>query len=423
MKRLKLLIPLIVALALMLFVIACSQPSKTPLQQGQDSSTEQSSTKTTGAADAANTQQADNSQVIPAKDWKDIFPHQYETYMANMDYSLDYPGAPKSSSYLEEYPALKTIFKGSNYDIEYTDPKGHPYALETVRETLRPHSKAYCYNCKTPQYMILEQKYGDAFYKMAFDAVTPEITEPISCYDCHTNTPGVLNITRSNINRACEKFNIKVDDKTKACGQCHNDYYADPNNGEVSHPWKYGTDPDSVLKWNNENNWTDFTQPDSGFKLIKVQHPEFEHITNNSPHFMAGLSCADCHMKKEDGYTSHRWTSPFKDMDLVEKTCLSCHKDMTAEQLMNAVNAMQEEINKRCTKISEDLEQITNKVAQMKSSMDEAKYKEIESKYRDAQFYFDFVFAENSDGFHNPALTKDCLDKSEKLIEEINAII
>ena len=422
MKRIKLLIPLVIALAMMIFVVACSQPAQAPSQDKEGTKTEQKATdeSKTAQADASS---VDNSYVIKAAEWKDKYPNQYETYMQNLEYSLDYPGAPSSSSYLDLFPALKTIYKGSNYDIFYVDPQGHPNALETVRETLRPHKNAYCYNCKTPQYMILEQKYGDKFYKMDFEKVTPEIDEPISCYDCHTNTPGVMNVTRTNFNKAVEEFDLKVDEKTKACAQCHNDYYPSPENGEVSHPWGYGTDPDSVLKWNNENNWSDFTQPESGFKLIKVQHPEFEHLTNNSPHFLAGLSCADCHMKKEDGYTSHRWTSPFKDVDQVEQICLSCHKGMTAEQLMDAVNGIQAQTDKRFTEISENLERITKTVAQNKDSYDEAKYKEIESKYRDAQFYFDFVFAENSDGFHNPALAKDCLDKADKLIEEIDGLL
>ena len=39
----------------------------------------------------------------------------------------------------------------------------------------------------------------------------------------------------------------------------------------------------------------------------------------------------------------------------------------------------------------------------------------IRSLARDAQFYWDFVFVENSDGAHNSALSNDCLDKAEAL--------
>ena len=37
---------------------------------------------------------------------------------------------------------------------------------------------------------------------------------------------------------------------------------------------------------------------------------------------------------------------------------------------------------------------------------------------RDAQFYWDFVFVENSEGAHNPSLTTECLDKAETLTNE-----
>ena len=40
---------------------------------------------------------------------------------------------------------------------------------------------------------------------------------------------------------------------------------------------------------------------------------------------------------------------------------------------------------------------------------------EVRSLARDAQFYWDFVFVENSEGAHNSTLTNECLDKAESL--------
>ena len=42
----------------------------------------------------------------------------------------------------------------------------------------------------------------------------------------------------------------------------------------------------------------------------------------------------------------------------------------------------------------------------------------VRSLYRDAQFYWDFVFVENSEGVHNSALTKETLDKAEELVDQ-----
>ena len=50
--------------------------------------------------------------------------------------------------------------------------------------------------------------------------------------------------------------------------------------------------------------------------------------------------------------------------------------------------------------------------------MSEEELNDIRSLYRDAQWYWDFVYVENSEGAHNSSLAKNCLDKSEKLVGE-----
>ena len=42
----------------------------------------------------------------------------------------------------------------------------------------------------------------------------------------------------------------------------------------------------------------------------------------------------------------------------------------------------------------------------------------IRALNRKGQWYWDFVFVENSEGAHNSKLDNDCLDKAEQLIEE-----
>ena len=41
---------------------------------------------------------------------------------------------------------------------------------------------------------------------------------------------------------------------------------------------------------------------------------------------------------------------------------------------------------------------------------------------RDAQFNWDFVFVENSEGAHNSALTTQCLNKAEALLNQAMAL-
>ena len=43
--------------------------------------------------------------------------------------------------------------------------------------------------------------------------------------------------------------------------------------------------------------------------------------------------------------------------------------------------------------------------------------------HRQAQWYFDFCYVENSEGAHNSALSMRCLDTSDALIDEALALL
>ena len=50
--------------------------------------------------------------------------------------------------------------------------------------------------------------------------------------------------------------------------------------------------------------------------------------------------------------------------------------------------------------------------------MDEATLAKVRQLDREAQFYWDFVFVENSEGAHNSTLSRECLDKAEDLARQ-----
>ena len=148
-----------------------------------------------------------------------------------------------------------------------------------------------------------------------------------------------------------------------------------------------------------------------------MQHPEFETFLGaGSPHG-AQFTCADCHMPTvtaEDGssYHSHALTNPLENKEMIEKTCALCHTDLEAE-----VRGVQAEIVKRTTTIGKQLAVLTDELA---IAVESGKYTddelaEVRQLARDAQFYWDFVFVENSEGVHNPALARDCLNRAESL--------
>ena len=133
----------------------------------------------------------------------------------------------------------------------------------------------------------------------------------------------------------------------------------------------------------------------------------------------AQFSCADCHMAKEDGYTSHYWVSPLES-ETIAASCVACHAD-----LKGFVEGIQAKAEERTIAIGTKLETLTNKLADAVAagSYTEEELEAIRSLNRKGQFYWDFVFVENSEGAHNSRLTTECLDKAEALIDEALTLI
>ncbi|NTU89733.1 MAG: ammonia-forming cytochrome c nitrite reductase subunit c552 [Actinobacteria bacterium] len=398
-----------------LVALACAKQPQSTEQPQQESLT------VNGVEIIPDDQVVSDDQIVFAADWATIYPDEYATYLLNDVTSYDYAGAPATTDYLEAYPAIKTLYNGGGFAKEFNKPIGHINSLETVFSTARTKKGSSCLSCKTPQYILMEREGGTAFYSTPFEESFAKVTEPISCYDCHENQPGIIHVNRTNITNAIEEYSIEIEEKILVCAQCHNDYYMDPETGAVINPYKYGTDPESMLKYYNEIDFVDFTNPDSGTPLLKVQHPEWETFSA-SLHASQGLTCPDCHMAKEDGYTSHIWTTPFKSETIMNDVCLGCHTELTVQELEDRVNGLQDETQARVTDISEQIAALNGKIAENKDTMDTATLEKVRSLHRDAQFYWDFVFSENSDGYHNSALAEECLDTSQAVIDEANAL-
>ena len=115
-------------------------------------------------------------------------------------------------------------------------------------------------------------------------------------------------------------------------------------------------------------------------------------------------------------YTSHNWESPLANEAILD-TCVKCHGDT---DMTEKVKAIQEEVTAREREVGEKLAELKTALADAVAAgeMSEEELNDIRSLYRDAQWYWDFVYVENSEGAHNSSLAKNCLDKSEKLVDE-----
>lgn len=399
-------------------LVACAPTSKEEAQKTEETQA------------VVETPEADEFGVVVADSWKDIYPNQYNSYKANEANSPD----SGKHNYLELYPALNTMYKGYAFSLGYDEASSHVYTLESVSNsprTIQKEQLANCITCKTPQFTAKVGAEGDSVYSMKFNDLIGTFTEPISCWNCHENDPSQLKYGNAFWTNSMGADLDKVDAGALVCGQCHNEYYFNPDTKVTTNPYS-GLDqmtPEAILAYYDEMGFKDWEHPLTGAAMIKVQHPEFETIYGGAQTSMAklGYTCSDCHMGKataEDGseYTSHEWKSPLENQELLDSTCNTkgCHDDL-ATQVADWQAAEEEQV----IAISEKIETLCNKVGEMRDAgtIDDETLAKVQALHRSSQFYWDFVMVENSEGAHNPELTMATLEKAEADVDEALALI
>ena len=360
--------------------------------------------------------------VVSAQEWAEIYPEITASFQANSENSYHV-------SYLEETPFLSNIYEGYGFAKDYESARGHNYGLEDVHATQRPHATANCLTCKSPNFTKMVNDQGVAVYSMDFEEVYGQMNEFIGCYNCHENLAGnggELVVTHSYV-KDCLGDNLeKINPAILSCGQCHIEYYFKPDTKETSMPYDgpETMNPTSILAFYDEIGFSDWTQESTGTPMLKAQHPEMETMLSGK--HGALLSCADCHMavtKADNGtvYHSHKWESPLEN-EAILATCASCHgqTDMAA-----LVHGIQEEITGRETEVGSQLSDLKDSLAAAveSGSLPEETLDQVRSLYRTAQWYWDFCYVENSEGAHNSALARECMDTSEEKIKEAMALL
>ena len=403
------------ALALAASLVACA-PQQRAAMNDPDSTVEVPAT--------------DEFGIVDAEGWSQAYPHQYETYLQNGENA---PGEAKHD-YLELYPALNTMYAGYGFSKGYDEAASHLYTLDSILATPRVNDTtlANCITCKTPQFTAMVNEEGEQVYAEKFADLIGQFDEPISCYNCHENDPSNVVVASKFFLRSMGDDAENVPVEAQACGQCHNEYYFDPQTKVTTNPYT-GTSqmtPDAILAYYDERGYSDWTYPGTGTPMIKVQHPEFETLYGGSEegqtHMVSmGYSCADCHMGTsvgEDGvkFTNHKWQSPLENQELLDSTCNSCHGDLAGQ-----VAAWQEEEEARVQSISLKIEDMVNR---MKTQVADGtlageRLTQLQGLHRTAQFYWDFVMVENSEGAHNPELTFETLDKAEAAVDQALSLL
>lgn len=135
---------------------------------------------------------------VSAADWAATYPYIVASMGDNSKNSY-------VTSYLEQDPYLVNIYEGYGFSKDYGSARGHAYTLEDVAKTERPHAKANCLTCKTPNFAKLVNDEGVGVYSRPFDEVMALMEENISCYTCHGNSAGnagQIVITHSYVQKA-----------------------------------------------------------------------------------------------------------------------------------------------------------------------------------------------------------------------------
>jgi nitrite reductase (cytochrome c-552) len=186
------------------------------------------------------------------------------------------------------------------------------------------------------------------------------------------------------------------------CGQCHVEYYFKGAGKVVTYPWNNGLRADDIEQYYDGEGFTDWTHAETGNKVLKAQHPEFE-VWSQGIHARSGVVCADCHMAYQRvgalKVSDHWVRSPLLN---ISRACQPCHP-VAERELERRVLAIQDRhyaLVQRAAKATTDM--LDAIVAAKKAGAGDAELKAAADLHKKAQWRLDFVAAENSMGFHAP---------------------
>jgi nitrite reductase (cytochrome c-552) len=186
------------------------------------------------------------------------------------------------------------------------------------------------------------------------------------------------------------------------CGQCHVEYYFRGPDKRLVYPWAGGIRVDEIFAYYDSIGFRDWVHARTGAPVLKAQHPEFE-MWNQGVHARAGVACADCHMPyRRVGamkVSDHHVRSPLLS---VNRSCQTCHPVAEDELTARAVLIQENTARLRDRALDALVGLIEDLARAREAGSDAPQLDAARALQRRAQFYIDFIEAENSMGFHAP---------------------
>ncbi len=360
--------------------------------------------------------------------WGKNYPSEYESYMKNdeSDFKTKYNGNAMIDM-LDVDPRLVVLWAGYGFAKDYNQGRGHTYAVEDLRNSLRTGGPtgaddgpmpSTCWTCKSPDVpRVMNEEGVKEFYTGKWARLGSEVVNPIGCADCHDNETMELQISRPALVEAFQRMGKDINDATHqemrslVCAQCHVEYYFDKNrpgaegSAYLTFPWDGGMSVEAMEEYYDAIDFKDWTHKLSKAPMLKAQHPGYE-VYLEGIHAERGVSCADCHMPymSEGGrkYTDHHIQSPLNN---IENSCMVCHKEKTAQLLKDVYDRQDKIIENR-----DHLEELIVRAhVEAKTAWNlgatEDQMKDILMDIRHAQWRWDYAAASHGGSFHAPVET------------------
>jgi nitrite reductase (cytochrome c-552) len=373
--------------------------------------------------------------------WGKNFPLQYDDYRRTVDQvrtrfggSEALPRTPTradprtvvAQSKIEEDPRLKTMWAGYAFAKDFREERGHAYMLDDQIFTERQQAAKQpgtCLQCHASLYVPYRKagngdliKGFERMNQMPYAEARKLVSHPVACIDCHDSSTMQLRVTRPGFIEGIRAFKAtqgaqsydvnaqatRLEMRAYVCGQCHVEYYFKGPEKRLVYPWAKGLKVEEIQAYYDEAQFKDWTHADTGAPVLKAQHPEFE-MWNQGIHARSGVTCVDCHMPyKREGalkISDHHVRSPLLN---VNRACQGCHR-WPEEELKARVETIQQRTYKLRNVAMDALMGLIGDLKAAKAAgKTDQELAAAQTFQRKAQFYLDFVEAENSTGFHAP---------------------
>ena len=373
--------------------------------------------------------------------WGKNFPLQYDDYLRTVDQvrtrfggSEAVPRTPDdvdprsivAQSKLDEDPRLKTIWAGYAFAVDFREERGHAFMLEDQTFTQRQivaEQPGTCVHCHASVYVPYMKLGGgdliqgfEAMNSMSYAEARKLVSHPIACIDCHSPDTMQLRVTRPafiegiralKASEGIENYDVNTmatrqQMRSYVCGQCHVEYYFKGAEKRLVYPWSQGLRVEDILAYYEAEEFYDWTHAETGARVLKAQHPEFE-LWNQGIHARSGVACADCHMAyKRVGalkISDHHVRSPLLN---INRACQTCHR-LSEEELKSRAETIQGRTFALRNSAMDALVDLINDIKMAgEAGRNDAGLTAARTFQRKAQFLLDFVEAENSMGFHAP---------------------